>query len=63
MRDTAKTAEELDADIKAEEVELEAREAARENIVKRLVAAVVPLIQAAVTERQRFEAKLLWDKA
>ncbi len=45
MRDTAKTAEELDADIKAEEVELEAREAARENIVKRLVAAVVPLIQ------------------
>lgn len=46
MRDTARTAEELDADIKAAELELEARDAERENIVKRLVAAVAPLIQA-----------------
>jgi hypothetical protein len=46
MRDTARTAEELDADIKAAELELEARDAERENIVKRLFAAVAPLIQA-----------------
>ncbi len=44
MSDTT-TAEQLDADVKAAEAELEAREADREKIVKRLVAALVPLIQ------------------
>ncbi len=45
MSDTARTAEQLDADVKAAEAELEAREAGREKIVGRLVAALVPLIQ------------------
>jgi hypothetical protein len=46
MSDTAKTAEQLDADVKATEAELEAREADRAKIVERLVAALVPLVQA-----------------
>ncbi|MDB4963982.1 MAG: hypothetical protein JWP01_3981 [Myxococcales bacterium] len=46
MSDTGKTAEQLDADVKAAEAELEARAADREKIVERLVAALVPLVQA-----------------
>lgn len=46
MSDTAKTAEQLDADVKATEAELEGRGADREKIVERLVAALVQRVRA-----------------
>lgn len=46
MSDTARTAEQLDADVTAAETALEARDAEKAEIVERLVAALVPLVEA-----------------
>lgn len=46
MAETGKTVEQLDAEVKAAEAELEARRADAEKIVERLVVSLVPLVQA-----------------